>query len=523
MRADLSAPAVEAPPLVLVVDDNDAGRFARQQNLTRAGYRVVAVATGRDAIERCAAIQPDVVLLDVNLPDMSGLAVCEAIKGQSGVPTVQVLHISATATGDGDRARGLLTGADAYLIEPVGPEVLLATVAALVRVRRTELALAEAVSNERTARREAERANRFKDEFLATLSHELRTPLSAVAGWVWQLRQGILDEPARQRAIDGLERATKMQLRMINDLLDVSRIGRGRLELDLARVDLAAVVAMAVESVHAMAAARQLAITVSTTPVLMLGDEARLHQIVANLLANAIKFNVQHGRIDVSLTADDREAVIRVRDTGMGIDADLLPYVFDRFRQGDGGFSRRHSGLGLGLTIVRELVALHGGSVTAESDGPGAGATFTVRLPVSGAGEPDAVPKAPAIGEPLAGVRVLVVDDDDESRAWLVKLVEFGGGEAVGDASADAALDRLAGDRFDLIVSDIAMPGRDGANFLRELRARGDETAMVAVTAFAAADQRRRILSAGFADYFMKPVDPPAFLRRLAELHESHA
>jgi signal transduction histidine kinase len=509
----------DAVPLILIVDDNDAGRFGRTHYVRRAGYRIAEAATGRDAIRLAAELRPDIAILDVNLPDINGLDVCRQLKTGDITPPMHVLQISGTAISDTDRARGLTAGADAYLTEPVSPEVLLATLEAILRIRRTEQALEAALANERHARDEAERADRFKDEFLATLSHELRTPLSAMVGWVWQLRHGITDEPARQRALDGLERSTQMQIRMINDLLDVSRIGRGRLDVDLAPVDLADVVNAAVESVQAGLRVRQLAITVSTTPVAIMGDAARLQQIVGNLLTNAVKFSLQNGQIHVSLTSTGGEAVIRVQDTGIGIDRALLPHVFDQFRQGDGGFARRHAGLGLGLAIVRELVTLHGGAVIAESEGPGCGATFTVRLPLAGASPREQPAPGEPVGQPLRGVRVLVVDDDYDSRAWLSRLVEVGGGSAVPASSVQGAMEVLDGQTIDLVVSDIGMPGQDGLALVEMLRVRAAGVPAVAVTAFAAADEKRRILAAGFVEYFSKPIEPAAFLNRLAELH----
>ena len=369
-------------PLVLVVDDNEAARFARVQTLARAGFRVIEVATGSDALRVCDEEQPDLVILDVNLPDISGLEVAPRLKARRR-PAVQVLHLSNTAVTVADRVSGLEHGADAYLTEPVDATVLIATARALLRAREAEIALADALAREREARRIAEEADRLKDEFLAKLSHELRTPLNAIMGWMWQLRRSQLDDEARMRALESIERNTRVQAQLINDLLDVSRAVQGKLEINRALVDVEAVVTGAVETAAARASARGVTFDVSTEPVFVSGDAQRLEQVVGNLLSNAIQFSAEGGEVAVEVVRSGFEAVIRVRDFGAGIDADFLPHVFEQFRQADGGLSRQHGGLGLGLTIVRQLVELHGGRVEVESGGAGRGAAFTVHLPLA--------------------------------------------------------------------------------------------------------------------------------------------
>ena len=503
--------------LILIVDDNDSSRYIKVAAVKRAGYRVVEAMTGQDALRLSRELRPDLVLLDVNLPDLSGIEVCRRLKDDLQ-PPVHVLQVSSTSVTDADRARGLVAGADAYLTEPVSPEVLLATVGALLRVRRAEQALTAAVERARVAQDEAEQANRFKDEFLATLSHELRTPLSAMVGWIWQLRSNPADDRIRSRALDALERNTNLQVRLINDLLDVSRIGQGKVDLEVTPVDLEAIVEAALDSVHAAVELKQIALTATTAPIVVMGDATRLQQIVVNLLTNAIKFSQQNGRVEISVSATADDAVIRVTDTGIGIDGALLPHVFDQFRQGEGGFARRHSGLGIGLTIVRRLVALHDGSVEAESEGPGRGATFTVRLPKARAAAVDPKPVPVVVGRPLSGRRILVIDDDDNSRTWLRSLIERSGASVATADSPQAALDGIGGQRFDLVVSDIGMPDIDGLALLKMLREAGHDMPAVAVTAFSAPHERRRILAGGYTAYFSKPIDPAAFIARLGEL-----
>ncbi len=512
-----------APPLVLVVDDHDSSRFAKVQFVRRAGYRVLEAATGRDAVTIGREEGPDLVLLDVNLPDISGIEVCRLLKQGGTLPPAQVLQLSSTATTDADRIRGLEGGADAYLTEPVNPEIILATIESLLRVRRAEQALADAARREREAREEAERANRFKDEFLATLSHELRTPLNAMVGWIWHLRHAPHDAAGRDRALDGLERSTSLQARLINDLFDVSRINRGKVDLDLTRVDLERVVSSAVEAAEPAARAKAVRIDVSTTPAFVLGDSARLHQIVMNLLTNSIQFSAQGQVIQVTLATEGSDPVLRVRDEGQGIEPALLPHVFDAFRQGETGTTRRHGGLGLGLAIVHQLVGLHGGTVQAHSEGRDQGATFTVRLPPSQSTDTAADARPGRTGRELAHRRVVIVDDDEDSLFWLSSLVTSAGATACSAQTVREALEAMAADRCDLLLSDIGMPDHDGLELVREVRRRGWSTPAVAVTAFASPDERSRILAAGYDVYVTKPINPEAFVAALAGILRSRS
>ena len=378
--------AASKTPLVLVVDDNDAGRFAKSETVRRAGFEVVEASSGARALELIRSRPVDIVLLDVNLPDISGIEVCSRIKSDEVLAMVPVLQVSATAVADADRIRGLDGGADAYLTEPGNPEVLTATLHALMRARRAELDLKAALDRERDARDVAESANRFQDEFLAKLSHELRTPLNAMVGWISQLRAGTMDESGRERALKALERSARVQWRLVNELLDSASIARGKLRLQTTRVDLEATAAAAAESVRNDAARREVELLVETRPVFVIGDGARLEQVITNLLSNAIRFTPSGGRVALTVYASTADAIVRVEDTGEGIDADFLPHVFEQFRQGEAP-AQGHSGLGLGLAIARQLIEMHGGSIFAESDGPGRGAAFTVHLPLP---EPDA-------------------------------------------------------------------------------------------------------------------------------------
>lgn len=378
---------------------------------------------------------------------------------------------------------------------------------------------------ERTARNDLLRASRIKDQFLATLSHELRTPMSAILGWVRLLHDPTIRAEKLDRALEAIETNARAQARLIDDLLDMSRIISGKLALKAEMVDLRQIVRQALDSVALAAQERGVALVAEideTGSMRVPGDPARLQQIVWNLLTNAIKFTDTGGRITLSLSRAGRVLRIVVRDTGQGICPDFLPYVFDRFRQADGSTTRRQGGLGLGLAIVRHLVSLHGGKVTAHSDGVGRGAEFTVELhEYSVPATPDWSDRS-EIGRPLsldnallAGKRVLVVDDDRESAAITQTILSRAGAVVEVVHSADAALDALEDSAYDAMLSDIAMPEVDGYTLMHRVRAMPSETAAipaVALTAFARQDDRDAALRAGYDAHTPKPIAPDELL-----------
>jgi len=378
---------------------------------------------------------------------------------------------------------------------------------------------ARLLAREQLALAESEAANRSKDEFLATLSHELRTPLTSMLGWVRMLRGARLDAEQTGRALETIERNTRLQAKLIDDLLDVSRIVAGKIKLEQQRVDLGSVIAEAVQSLRREAelAGIELAVASPETPGIVLGDAVRLQQIVANLVSNAIKFTPAGGHITVALEPVGAAVRLIVQDTGIGIPATLLPNIFDRFLQGDGSRTRGRGGLGLGLAIVRHLVELHGGAIKAFSEGQGRGATFTVTLPAlprAASEETPALVRVPSTGErPLEGVRVLAVEDHEDSRELVRVALAERGAEMVVAASVDEALALLDHERFDVLVSDVGMPYRDGyalVEALRELEhTRGRRPIpAIALTAFAGRDDRERLLAAGFQVHMAKPIDP---------------
>jgi signal transduction histidine kinase/CheY-like chemotaxis protein len=389
----------------------------------------------------------------------------------------------------------------------------------------------QSLAREHAARAEAERANRMKDEFLATVSHELRTPLNAILGWSHVLRAGKPDEATVARALEVIERNAQTQAQLIEDILDASRVIAGNLRLNRGPVDLAVVINAAIDSVRLTAEAKaiQLGVILDPSARRLQGDASRLQQVVWNLLANAIKFTSPGGRVDVRLERADGRAQITVRDTGEGVAAEFLPFIFDRFRQADSTITRRHGGLGLGLTIVRHLVELHDGTVAAESAGEGYGTAFIVRLPLAESGEGARPGPAASGGSPpaLQGMQILVVDDDRDALDVLTLVLTEAGAAVRTAASATEALGLLRWIRPDVLVSDLATPDEDGYSLIRNLRAMeresGRETPAIALTAYVRVQDRARAVAAGFNIFVEKPVDPDELIAVLAGIAESRA
>ncbi len=407
-----------------------------------------------------------------------------------------------------------------------------AFIASLAECAAQAIERAGLLQAERLARQDAEAANRLKDEFLATMSHELRTPLHSVMGWATLLRNTTLDAATSRRAIDAIERNARHQTRLVDDILDVSRIIGGRLRLDIQPTEVATVVGLAVDVVRPAAEAKHINLCLALGDAGMIAaDAARLQQVVWNLVSNAVKFTPEGGQIDISVRRRQGNIAIVVTDTGVGIAPAFLPHVFDRFRQFDGATTRRQGGLGLGLAIVRHLVELHGGSVAAHSEGQMRGATFTVTLPASLVCEAATVAapahqaraaNVPVTPVDLEGLRVLVVDDDDDSRSMLCTALSSCGAEVASSSSAEAGLAQAASIRPDLLVCDIAMPGMDGYALIRQVRtwpdSAGGRTPAIALTGFARDEDVTRALEAGFQEHAAKPVDLGRFTRTVARL-----
>lgn len=640
---------------ILNVDDYESGRHATSQLLRLEGFDVSEAATGAEALEIVPRELPHLVLLDVKLPDISGHDVCRRLKAE--FPTIPILQISASFVSGEDRVLGLESGADGYLVKPVEPEELFATIKALLRMREAEesrqesehryellfessslptwivdtstfevlavnraaaaqygwskeeflqtrihdifppedvpvleeyfakisgavpnavewrhkdklgriieaqviwhqllyrgrravLMLANDITErrraeqereqlldkEQKAREEAEAANRAKDEFLATVSHELRAPLNAMLGWAQILRTTRVDDATLAHAIEIIERSARTQSRLIEDLLDTARIVSGKLRLDIQPVDLTSLIENAVEVLRPAAEAKRIVIKVTLNGrEVITGDPDRLQQIVWNLLSNAIKFTPKDGHVEVRLERADPHARITVSDTGRGISPEYLPYIFDRFLQADGSSTRRHTGLGLGLSLVRHLVELHGGTVYAKSPGESLGSSFIIDLPMRAVlpqvteGEPATFGGAGIWGAPsLEGIWALVVDDETDARELVATLLEQCGATVTPVASAQdafAVISREQNKRPDIVISDVSMPEVDGYDLIRRIRERhpekGGRIPGVALTAYGRSIDRIRALSAGFQMHMPKPVEPAELATVVASL-----
>jgi signal transduction histidine kinase/CheY-like chemotaxis protein len=396
-------------------------------------------------------------------------------------------------------------------------------------LQRSEEARGNLLLRAERARSEAEAANRIKDEFLATLSHELRTPLTSLLGWSSVLREGRRDAKILAQGLDAIDRNAKVQAQLIDDLLDVSRIVSGKLNLDVRPLDITSVARAAINVVQPAADAKGITLDYFAEPGVgaISADSARLHQIIWNLLSNAVKFTPQGGKISVRVEQDGSNARVTVKDTGQGIDSEFLPRVFDRFRQADSSTTRSFGGLGLGLAIVRHLVELHGGTVSAHSDGVNKGATFTATFPlIADRAEPVTVGHAAEINgtdnHSLDGLRVLLVDDEPEARQIISTVITRTGAEVRSCESAHEALAKLAEWRPDVILSDIAMPEQDGYSFIRQVRSlprdKGGDTPAAALTAYARDIDRTHALAAGYQMHIPKPIGASQLVTMIARL-----
>jgi signal transduction histidine kinase len=576
-EAPAAAADTHEPVQILIVDDHRDNLLALDALLSPLGHGILQAESGGAALKILLEQEVALMLLDVNMPDVDGYGVAELIRGRPANVDTPIIFITANPQSASDAFKGYSVGAVDYIFKPVSAEVLISKVnvfidlyrrsralrkqaedlrlahaeldvhvrdrteqlartnerlkAVIAQRRRAEAERADLLRREQEARREAERVNRMKDEFLATLSHELRTPLNAMLGWVQLLETGQLDPARVGRAVQVIKNNAFAQKQLIEDILDVSRIVNGKMALKLSAVDIRGIIDGALDTLRPAAEAKRITITTDVRAATeTCGDRDRLQQIVWNLLSNAIKFTPRNGQVTVRVDNPGTDLRIAVSDNGHGIAPAFLPHIFDRFSQADSSVTRAHGGLGLGMAIVRHLVELHGGTVQAESDGENRGATFTVTLPVRTYEEPAEQPppappqeaerEVPWTELPrLDGLAVLVVDDEIDARQIAATILLQKGAAVVEAASAQEALDHALGGRFDLIVSDLAMPSIDGYEMIRRLRQRSSRfVPAIALSACVAPDAVATALAAGYQKHLPKPLSAAALIQSAAEV-----
>ncbi|MGX9729373.1 Aerobic respiration control sensor protein ArcB [Janthinobacterium lividum] len=482
--------------LILNVDDSDGARYAKSRILKRAGFKVIEASNGGDALLRARQDRPNLILLDVKLPDINGLEVCRQLKGGAETNTILVLQTSASCIGTADKIRALDGGADNYLVEPIEADELIANVKALLRLGRVERALRD--------------VDRRKDEFLATLAHELRNPLGPIRTALALLCKLDPVVPAVQdNARRTIGRHTDHLVRLVDDLLDVSRISQGKISLQWESVSLASVIRSALETSSHSVEARGHALDVNLPKeeLWVCGDAVRLSQIVANLLLNAAKFTAPGGRIAITAVREGDNVRIRLSDNGIGIAAASIDSIFGLFEQSGHSPDRVQDGLGIGLSLVRNLVTLHGGQVSVHSPGVGLGSTFEVILPLD-ANLPQ--PAAPAPEAAAGGSqRILVVDDNCDAADTLAELLEMYGHTVRTAYTGTQATERTLEFKPDIVFLDIGLPDMSGYDVAVKMRQLPipQQFLLVALTGYGQEHDRQAALASGFNEHFAKPVD----------------
>jgi signal transduction histidine kinase len=514
-----AAVGAKSEAVVLLADDN-ADMREYLARLLGQYWSVVTATNGAEALEVARRRRPDLILSDVMMPKLDGFDLLRALRAEEATQDVPFIMLSARA-GEESRIEGIEAGADDYLVKPFSARELIARVSAHLALAQSAQERGELLGREQAARAEAEAANRAKDEFIAMLSHELRNPLAPILTAIELLKLRAGGQFERERAL--IERQARQLMMLVDDLLDVSRIARGKIEIRNVRIEMSDVVRSALETVEPLFEQRghHVEVEVPARGLTVVGDPQRLAQVVSNLLTNAAKYTEPRGRIEIAASAEGDEIRLIVKDDGTGIGADLLPKVFDMFAQARQSIDRSLGGLGLGLTIARSIVELHGGRISAGSDGPGRGSTFTVCLPA--APDSDAViaeSENARLDRPLAGRRrVLVVDDNTDAAAILAEYLEASGHAVRVAHDGPAAL--CAAEEFhpEVALLDIGLPGMDGYELGGKLLGRlgASAVSLIAVTGYAQASERERTRRAGFAAHLVKPVD----FGRLAALLET--
>lgn len=542
-------------PLVLVVEDNpEMNQFVCE--ILGRDYQIAAAFNGEQGLEQALTLHPDLILSDVMMPEIDGDRLVSLLRSNPDFADVSIIML--TAKDDDDlRVQLLREGVQDYLMKPFSVEELRARVGNAVAIKRVRDLLQQELASQSSDvevlaselalhKRELEaalilqqqqseeliKANQIKDEFLSIVSHELRTPLNSILGWTQLLRTRKLNETMQNKALETIERNAKQQVNLIDDILDVSRIIRGKIRLKLRPVNLIPIVEAALDTILPTAESKGIQVDFNFDPAVALvsGDSDRLQQVAWNLFSNAVKFTPNGGSVSVAIAQTDSYITLQVQDTGIGINLDFLPHIFEGFRQADSSTTRAYGGLGLGLTIVRHLVELHGGKVQALSEGEGQGATLIVQLPI--------LPKPPqeqAVQTSysqedelsnqlwaLDGLQVLVVDDDPDTGDLMQAMLTDYGVRVQVVTSVSEAIALMDQCKFDILVSDIGMPGEDGYHLIHQIRQHESDhnshIPAIALTAFSSEEDRAQSLLAGFQKHLSKPVEPAQLARVLAQL-----
>jgi two-component system, sensor histidine kinase len=492
---------------VLVVDDNDSARYLKSRTLEGAGFRVVEAKTGLAALELSRSERPDLVLLDIKLPDIDGFEVCRRLRADPLTESIAIVQITASYEHPDYQVRGLEGGADIFLLAPIDPNVLVANVRAMIRLRRAENALRE--------------SDRRKDEFLAVLAHELRNPLAPLRTSLSLIELANVDDPKVRASQAIMRRQLDQMVRLIDDLLDVSRINQNKLELRKTQTTIRYVLDLALETARPgiEAAGHRVQVHIPTEPVYVFGDAVRLGQVFANLLTNSVKYMDPGGSITITAEPEDDAIAVSVTDTGYGIDQKALPRMFQMFAQSHQDSDAPRGGLGIGLALVKRLVEMHGGTVAAKSAGRGKGSTFIVRLLTSR--EPVKLFVQGQSGDGIGLVRprrrLLVVDDNVDAAASLSMLLDSMGHEVRTAHDGDEAFDLAADFQPEIIFMDVAMPRVSGLDAAQRIRGApwGRNVVICALTGFGQDEDRRRSHEAGIDLHLVKPVDADELQRVL--------
>ena len=512
----------EKHPKILVVNDDPASLLGLIGLLSQwkdeISYEIVAARSGEEALRQALHHDFAVILLDVNMPGMDGFETAEAIHLRAVSASTPIIFVTAYLADEMNRLKGYQKGAVDYLFTPIIPQILKAKLAVFVGLARKNIeliAINTQLEHEISERRIAERQNKAKDEFLAMLGHELRNPISAISAAASLICLPNVPSEHIERAKDVIRRQSQQLSRIVDDLLDLSRVMSGKILLARQRVEFSKLINSCVETLKVAGRTKGFTLNVSARAAWVDADPTRLEQIISNLLDNALKYTPDGGRIDIEAGPEADQVVLRVKDSGVGIPAELLPHVFDVFVQGETSLDRSQGGLGIGLALVRQLALLHGGTVTADSDGSGSGSTFVIQLPQAVSTEAttgeSAVPASPV------HYRVLLIEDNEDGREMMSMMLASYGNQVLKAADGFEGLRIAALDKPDIALVDIGLPGMDGYEVARRLRADPGtrEIKLIALTGYGLEEDYQRAMKAGFDMHLVKPVNTDHLIKTI--------